>query len=233
MRALLPVIRALRDADVSFVVVGGVAVMLQGHPRSTVDLDLVIDLEADNVGRAMDVLTGLGLTPRVPVDAEDFADPAVRADWIQHRNLTVFSLRDPDDPRREVHVFAQEPMPFDHLRAQARLVQVEDVEVPVASRQDLIELKRAAGRPQDIADIEALEALDRAEEPTVGDSDWDGGWAADRARKRRAWLALTPAQRLEWLEDMLDLAAEVGALDADRARRAEEARRAWEQAAPA
>lgn len=163
MHALLPVIRALRDADVSFVVVGGVAVVLQGHPRSTVDLDLVIDLEVGNAGRAMEVLTGLGLTPRVPVDASDFADPAVRTDWVEHRNLTVFSLHDPDDPRREVDVFAQEPMPFEQLRTRARLVQVEDVEVPVASRQDLIALKRAAGRRQDLADIEALEALERLE----------------------------------------------------------------------
>lgn len=171
MRALLPVLRALRDADVSFVVVGGVAVVLQGHPRSTVDLDLVIDLEPDNVGRAMAVLTDQGLTPRVPVDAADFADPAVRTDWIQHRNLTVFSLHDPDDPRREVDVFAQEPMPFDQLRARARLVQVEDVAIPVASRRDLITLKRAAGRPQDLADIEALEALDQLEEADGGPGD--------------------------------------------------------------
>lgn len=63
----------------------------------------------------------------------------------------------------------------------------------------------------------------------MAEPDWDGGWGADRSRKRRAWLALTPAERLEWLEDVLDLAAETGALAADRARRAEEARRAWEQ----
>jgi hypothetical protein len=163
VRPLLPVLRALRDADVSFVVVGGVAVVLQGHPRSTVNLDLVIDLEAGNVGRAMEVLTGLGLVPRVPVDASDFADPSVRAEWVEQRNLTVFSLHDPDDPRREVDLFAEEPLPFDQLRARARSVQVEDVEVPVASRQDLIALKHAAGRPQDLADIEALEALERLE----------------------------------------------------------------------
>jgi hypothetical protein len=65
------------------------------------------------------------------------------------------------------------------------------------------------------------------------DAEWDGGWAADRARKRRAWQALTPGQRLAWLEDVLDLALEVGALDADRARRAEAAHRAWEQGASA
>lgn len=168
MHALLPVLRALRDADVAYVVVGGVAVVLQGHPRSTVDLDLVLDLEVDNVTRAMEALTELGLTPRVPVDARDFADPATRAGWIQHRNLTVFSLHDPDDPRREVDLFAEEPMPFNELRERARVVDVGDVAVPVASRADLIALKRAAGRAQDLADIEALEALEQAEEGDRG-----------------------------------------------------------------
>lgn len=163
MRALLPVLRALRDAEVSFVVVGGVAVVLQGHPRSTVDLDLVLDLDGANVARAMQVLTRLGLTPRVPVDASDFADATIRAGWVRDRNLTVFSLHDPDDPRREVDVFAEEPLPFAGLLARARLVEVGGVEVSVASRGDLIAMKQTAGRPQDLADIAALEALEEAD----------------------------------------------------------------------
>lgn len=50
--------------------------------------------------------------------------------------------------------------------------------------------------------------------------DWDGGWEADRARKRRAWAAMTPGQRLAWLEDALSFAAQHDALDTDRRARA-------------
>lgn len=42
--------------------------------------------------------------------------------------------------------------------------------------------------------------------------DWDGGWEAHRRAQRRAWLELTPDQRLAWLEDAIDFALEVGAL---------------------
>lgn len=47
-----PVLAALDAAEVRYVVVGGVAVVLHGHPRLTADLDLVIDLAAEPASRA-------------------------------------------------------------------------------------------------------------------------------------------------------------------------------------
>ncbi len=44
-----PVLAALDAAGVRFVVVGGVAVVLHGHPRMTADLDLVVDLTASRL----------------------------------------------------------------------------------------------------------------------------------------------------------------------------------------
>lgn len=44
------------------------------------------------------------------------------------------------------------------------------------------------------------------------DEDWDGGWEAHRRAQVRDWLALTPGQRLAWLEEAIDFALEVGAL---------------------
>lgn len=46
------------------------------------------------------------------------------------------------------------------MRERAHEIPLGDVIVPVAHRNDLITLKRAAGRPQDLADIELLESLD-------------------------------------------------------------------------
>lgn len=159
MRTLLPIIRALYDAGVAFVVVGGVAVVLQGHPRMTADLDLVLDLAADNVLAALEVLEGLGLQPRLPVQSREFADADVRRTWVEERNLTVFSMHDPDDPRREVDLFAENPRPFAELVASASVIHLQGAAVNVASVDDLIAMKRVAGRPQDLADIEALERL--------------------------------------------------------------------------
>ena len=161
MEPLVEVLRALNDAAVRYVVVGGVAVVLQGHPRLTADLDLVLDLATENTLLALDVLSRLGLRPRLPVDADDFADATIRQAWVRDRNLTVFSLHDPGDPRREVDLFADPPIALERLMAQASLVQVGGRTVPVASRAHLIEMKQLAGRPQDLADIVALRALER------------------------------------------------------------------------
>ena len=159
MRPLLDLLQALHDADVRAVVVGGVAVVLQGHPRLTADLDLALDLSPDNVSAALAVLSREGLVPRLPVAVQDFADPQIRERWRRERGLTVFSMHDPNDPRREVDLFAADPLPFDELWEASRVVSVAGVPVRVASIQHLIRMKRASGRPQDLADIVALEGL--------------------------------------------------------------------------
>ena len=160
MRHLLPILRALHDAGVAFVVVGGVAVVLQGHPRLTVDLDLVLDLSTANVRTAVETLTALGLRPRLPVPASELADPQIRRAWVEERNLTAFSLHDPNDPRTEVDLFAFEPVPWAELVADAVVREIDGVSVHVASRAHLIAMKTGTGRPQDLADIAALEALE-------------------------------------------------------------------------
>lgn len=155
-----PVLAALDAADVRYVVVGGVAVVLHGHPRMTADLDLVIDLAAEAAGRAIDALVGLGMEPRLPVDPHLFADPDVRRGWVEDRNLSVFTLLDPAEPLLEVDLFAASPIPFDDLWQQATLVELAGQAVRVASIEHLITMKKASGRPQDLADVTALEALD-------------------------------------------------------------------------
>jgi hypothetical protein len=61
---------------------------------------------------------------------------------------------------REVDVFATEPVPLEDLLAEATVVTIGGVPVSVASRQHLVAMKRRAGRPQDLADIAALEELE-------------------------------------------------------------------------
>lgn len=154
-------LRALAEAGVRFVVVGGVAVVLQGHARLTVDLDVVLDLTEDNVRAALDLLTSSGLRPRLPVPAHAFADDETRRSWVRERGLVVFSLHDPDDPLREVDLFADPPIAYEQLAERADTIDLGGVRVAVACVDDLIAMKRRAGRPQDFADVAALEGLRR------------------------------------------------------------------------
>lgn len=151
----------LDAANVRFVVVGGVAVVLQGYARLTADLDLVVDLEPSNARRAVEALTERGLRPMLPVNALDFAEEKIRREWVELRNVEVFSLRDERNPLLTVDLFAREPVPFEELWHRADIVTLRGRAVRIASIGDLIAMKRAAGRAVDRIDIEKLEAIAR------------------------------------------------------------------------
>jgi hypothetical protein len=155
------VFAALQHAGVRYLVVGGVAVVLHGHPRFTADIDLVVALTPGNALAAVRALAGLGYRPRAPVDGALFADAAARRRWIDEEGLTVFTLWSPDHPATEIDLFVQEPFPFDVAWARATVADLGVAKVPVASIEDLIALKRAAGRPKDLEDVRVLEALAR------------------------------------------------------------------------
>ena len=156
-----PIFEALNRTGARYVVVGGVAVVLQGYTRLTVDLDLVVDLEPVAAGKTVSALSALGLRPRAPVDPMGFADPIVRREWIEQKGLQVFSFLDPNNPLLAVDLFVEPPLPFEELWARSREVSLGEIVVRVASVPDLLALKRRAGRPQDLADIAALEVLER------------------------------------------------------------------------
>ena len=159
-RSVESLVRALNDADIRYLIVGGLAVVAHGHARFTGDVDLVLDLEAGNAGRAVSALESLHYKPRAPVPFGDFADPAKRASWVETKGLTVFSASSPEHPATEVDLFVENP--FDFAEVYDRAVRFEvspGVSAPFVGIDDLIAMKRRAGRPIDLDDVRVLEAL--------------------------------------------------------------------------
>lgn len=153
------VFEALNQHGVRFVTVGGVAVVLHGHLRTTADLDLVVELTRENALAAIEALEGLGFQPRAPVAAALFADPAKRQEWAAEKGMTVFSLWSSELPGFEIDLFIEEPFDFSEVFARALRISLGSSETTVAAIEDLIKLKEKSGRLQDLADIEALKAL--------------------------------------------------------------------------
>jgi hypothetical protein len=149
----------LNCAGVRYVVVGGIAVVLHGVARLTGDLDLAVDLAPLEAKKAIDTLLTFGFRSRLPVDAAAFADPETRAAWMREKAMRVFPLWDPTSPMRQLDLFVENPLPFDDLWERADSIDLGTTMVRVASIPDMIALKRQAGRPQDLSDIEALEAI--------------------------------------------------------------------------
>ena len=160
--------RALNEAGARYVVVGGVATVLHGFARFTADVDLMIDLHPTEARKVLSTLTSLGLEPRVPVPAEDFADPAIRAEWISTKNMQVFSMVDRENPMRVVDLFVDHPIAFEEIWRGSEVVDLETTQVRIAGIDDLIRLKQLAGRPQDLVDIEGLEEIRKRQAPDEG-----------------------------------------------------------------
>jgi hypothetical protein len=153
------VLAPLERAGVRYLVVGGVAVVLHGYLRTTLDLDLVIHLEPDNLERALTVFEDLGLQPLAPVPLRSFLSPQAREIWTREKNMTVFSLWHPGRPGFALDLFVQEPFDFDAVYRRALHVSLEEMQATVVSLEDLVAMKQATGRTRDIEDIKALLGL--------------------------------------------------------------------------
>lgn len=153
------VFAALRSSGCRYLVVGGVAVVLHGHPRFTADLDLVLALDSHNVDAAIEALGSLGYRPRAPVAFSALADPEARRRFAEEKRMTVFSLWSPELPATEVDVFVTLPFDFEAAYARALRADLGSLVVTVASLTDLIEMKQRAARPVDLEDVRALRQL--------------------------------------------------------------------------
>lgn len=156
MNPISDVLKALSEANVRFVVVGGVAAVMQGVERVTYDLDLVIELTRESCEKAIDQLLAIGYRAKIPADPRGFADAATRELWIRDKGMMVFSLWDSTQRRAQVDLFVRYPLDFENLWSHATRVTVDGSEVHVASPRHLVQMKRAAGRPRDLDDIRAL-----------------------------------------------------------------------------
>jgi hypothetical protein len=150
------IFRALNDADVHYLIVGGLAVVAHGYVRFTQDIDVVIQLERENVLRAMNALTAIGYRPLIPVDAAEFADETLRQQWRDEKGMIVFQMLNPQRESTRIDIFVTEPFVFEEEFERANRHNWGDLQAPVLRIEALIAMKQAAGRPQDLADAALL-----------------------------------------------------------------------------
>lgn len=148
---LTSLLRRLVAAGVDFVVVGGVAVVVQANPRYTKDLDICYALDQDNLDRLGTVL--IELQARLAMIDEDVPFVPDGRTLRQTRILTLTTNEG------DIDLLAKpDGCPdYETLRERASNIDIDGVQVLIASIEDLIAMKRAAGRPQDLIDVEALE----------------------------------------------------------------------------
>ncbi len=135
-------IESLNDKGVRYLVVGGYAVALHGHPRYTKDIDIWIELTPENAKQAVKALHqfgfgSLGLTP------EDFLAPSqvIQLGYPPNRIDLLTSLKGVD---------------FESCYPARTTITIDGVNVDFIDIANLKKNKQATGRHQDLADLENL-----------------------------------------------------------------------------
>ena len=160
LSTLETIFHALNEACVRYMVAGGVAVNIHGYQRMTMDLDLVIQLDSDNIKKAMKRLNQLGYTPIVPVTTEDFIDPDKRRNWIKTKNMQVLALQSKQFPETTIDIFVTEPFNFDKEYESAVHAELSPgTSINIVNIPALIEMKQKSGRARDLDDIIHLQMI--------------------------------------------------------------------------
>jgi predicted nucleotidyltransferase len=162
VRSVEAIVKALNDAEVKYLIVGGLAVVAHGYERLTQDVDLVINLEPSNIVRGLHTLISIGYQLSIPITPEDFANPDNRENWKNQKGMIVLKLWSDIHRRTPIDVFIDEPFDFAHEHSLARWEKVMgEIKAPVVRYETLIAMKRLAGRLQDLADIADLEEVQK------------------------------------------------------------------------
>lgn len=136
-------IQSLNDKGVKYLVVGGYAVAIHGHPRYTKDLDIWIEMTKANAQNLINALDQFGFSA-LGLTADDFLEAN-----------QVIQLGYP--PSRIDLLTSADGVDFDCCYPFRVSIELDGVTVPFIDMENLKKNKRATGRAQDIADLEQLQ----------------------------------------------------------------------------
>jgi hypothetical protein len=155
-----PLLRALHEAGVRHIIIGGFALNAHGVIRPSRDLDIVPDPAPDNLRRLARLLADLGARH---VGLGDFSpeefpfDPTQPEDLEAGANFRLETRLGDLDVMQWVAGIDNEPA-YDSLTTEAIAGELNGIPLRVCSRAHLISMKRAAGRPRDLDDLARLGA---------------------------------------------------------------------------
>jgi|SRR3989338_2694884 len=164
------VFKVFQTQNVAYLVAGGMAVNLHGVPRFTKDLDILVDTSQSNLKRLGAALKQLGYRPRVPVTMDEFLNPANWPKWKKEKGMIAFTLYRSAVPYEEIDILINSPIPYSVAGKNRVKLKAGAISVQLVSIDDLIRMKRKAGRNQDLSDIEALKKVKVIKENAAGKS---------------------------------------------------------------
>ncbi len=153
------VFKMLQAKKVDYLIAGGMAVNLHGVPRFTKDLDIMVNVSTQNLTRLAAALKALGFRPQVPVGLDVFLNPQNWKKWRVEKGMLALSLFHPKNPYEVIDLLTGIPVSFEKAKRKRRRIVAGGLRLNLVSIDDLIRMKRVAGREQDLSDIEALKKV--------------------------------------------------------------------------
>jgi len=155
--------KALNRAGINYAVCGGAAVVFFGFSRLTIDLDLIVSLEKENLEKLYDVLMRLNYKPKVPIKKEDFVQKEKLEALGREKNMKVVSFYNMKDPMKVIDTGVNLPNITEILKRKRDVKVNSDFKIPLILIDDLIKMKEDVGREQDLIDVAQLKKIKQYE----------------------------------------------------------------------
>ena len=134
-------IQCLNSNNVKYLLIGGWAVGLYGHPRATKDIDFLVfkdDANLENLEKALN----------------SFTAPPVDIYYLREKgNVIRFGV----SPLQIDIINEADGINIEDCYLRKEIIIVENIEIPLISKADLVKNKKSTGRKSDLADVEKLE----------------------------------------------------------------------------
>jgi predicted nucleotidyltransferase len=158
---LVEILTSLSRSGVKYIVCGGVAAVLHGVERMTMDIDLAIDFKRENLSKLIEVFKTIHLKPRIPVPPEILLDKDARKMMVNEKNAMVFTFIDLENPYRQVDIFLTEEFDYNILKNETEKMTIDGHEILIISLEKLITMKKSIIplRDKDRSDITLLERI--------------------------------------------------------------------------
>jgi hypothetical protein len=141
----------LSEAEVDYLLVGGLAVAFCGYVRATEDVDILVRVDDDNLQRLLDVLADFGEGAASALSVDDFTleEGAIRV--VEDFPLDIFT---------QMSGYC-----YEDLTSMTETRQVNDHSVDHLDVEGLITLKEESLRPKDQMDVQALRRIQKEQAP--------------------------------------------------------------------
>jgi len=138
-------IRCLNSNSVRYLLLGGWAVGIYGNPRATKDIDFLVSADGENLEKLKMALAAFG-------------GPPVDMDAFREKGQVIRMGR----PPIQIDIINEAAgIDVDECYPRKKVIKIDDVDVSVISKEDLIMNKTASGRFMDMADVKKLEKTKR------------------------------------------------------------------------